>query len=154
MVDATYIALKYDPAALAGGPKADLPIPLALEQTRAGSFLLGSTREFVGFDRRTWPSAIAAILEAATSLIPALRSARVNRTFAGLRPATPDGLPIIGPVAEIPGFYIAAGHEGDGIALSAITGKLIAESLQGRPTSVPLDRLLLSRFGPGGSLSP
>lgn len=146
VVDATYVALKYNPNLLAGRPAADLPIPLAVEQTKAGSFLLGSTREFVGYDRRTWPSSTSRIAAEAAAVIPALRNARVNRTFAGLRPATPDGLPIVGPVESVPGFYMAAGHEGDGISLSAITGLLIAQSIQGIPTALPLDKLLLSRF--------
>ena len=146
VVDATYAALKYNPDLLAGRAEADLPIPLAVEQTKAGSFLLGSTREFVGYDRRTWPSAVARIATSAAALIPALRNARVNRTFAGLRPATPDGLPIVGPVEAVPGFYMAAGHEGDGISLSAITGQLIADSVQGLPTSLLLENLSLSRF--------
>lgn len=147
ILDATYIALKYNPALLAGAPEAALPVPLALEQTRAGSMLLGSTREYVGYDRQTTRAAIARIVHQAIELIPALRTAAVLRTFAGLRPATPDGLPIIGPVAEVPGFYLAAGHEGDGIALSAITGQLIAEAVLGQPTALPLEGLRLERFG-------
>jgi sarcosine oxidase subunit beta len=79
-------------------------------------------------------------------LVPALCHALIQRTFAGLRPATPDGLPIIGPVDAIPGFYLATGHEGDGIALSAITGHLIAQCVQGLPPTVPLDNLSLNRF--------
>ena len=147
VLDAAYVALKYDPGLLAGRSGDRLPVPLALEQSRAGSLLLGSTREYVGYDRRTWPSAIASILRAATDLIPALRRARVNRTFAGLRPSTPDGLPILGPVDEAPGLFLAAGHEGDGIALSAITGQLVAQAMVGDPTDLPLDGLLLRRFG-------
>ena len=147
VVDATYVALKYNPALLSGQSGNQLPIPLAVEQTATGSFLLGSTREFVGYDRRTWPSSTARIVGEAARLIPALRRARVNRTFAGLRPSTPDGLPIVGPVDEVPGFFMAAGHEGDGISLSAITGLLVAQAVQGLPTSFSLERLALSRFG-------
>lgn len=151
ILDATYIALKYDPSLLAGTTQADLPVPLALEQTRAGSFLIGSTREYVGYDRQTTRPAVARIVRQAIELIPALRNATVLRTFAGLRPATPDGLPIIGPVEEVPGFYLAAGHEGDGIALSAITGQLIAEAVLGQPTTLPLDGLRLERFRVGAA---
>ena len=60
---------------------------------------------------------------------PALKDLCFIRTFAGLRPYTPDGLPLIGPVEGLEGFYMAAGHEGDGIALSPITGKLLAEQI-------------------------
>ena len=66
--------------------------------------------------------AIETILQRAVRFFPALKDLCFIRTFAGLRPYTPDGLPLIGPVEGLEGFYMAAGHEGDGIALSPITG--------------------------------
>ena len=62
--------------------------------------------------------------------MPALAQVNIIRTFAGLRPYTPDGLPILGPLAELPGLIMAAGHEGDGIALAPVTGKKVAEGLK------------------------
>jgi sarcosine oxidase subunit beta len=72
----------------------------------------------------------------------------VIRTFAGLRPFTPDGLPILGPVKSLEGFIMAAGHEGDGIALSPITGDLMSQSLLGKKPDICLDPFLPDRFSP------
>lgn len=130
LLSAKYIAAKYNPALAETGE-----LGISIEQTKSGGFLLGSTREFVGFDRRTTWSAVQRIAVQTSRLLPALRDFRVIRTFAGLRPSTPDGLPILGPVPNIEGLFIAAGHEGDGIALSPITGQIIAEWIaEGSPS--------------------
>jgi sarcosine oxidase subunit beta len=68
------------------------------------------------------------------------------RSYAGLRPWTKDHLPIVSHVDEIPGFYIAAGHEGDGISLAAITGRLIEELINEKPTSITTEPLRYNRF--------
>jgi sarcosine oxidase subunit beta len=122
LISAHYIAVKYDPA-LAARDGASV----SMEQTERGNLLLGSTREFAGYDRHTTVAGIQSIAAACTRIVPALKTVQVIRSFAGLRPWTPDGLPLLGPVPEVPGLLLAAGHEGDGIALSAITGALIAE---------------------------
>ena len=69
----------------------------------------------------------------------------VIRSYAGLRPYTPDHLPIIS-VTCVPGFYVAAGHEGDGIGLSLITGVLITQLICDEETTVSVDPLRLDRF--------
>jgi len=74
------------------------------------------------------------------------KNIRIIRCFAGLRPYTEDGLPILGKVEGIGGFIIAAGHEGDGIALAPITGKLIAELVIEGKSSISLESFQLSRF--------
>jgi sarcosine oxidase subunit beta len=79
-------------------------------------------------------------------ILPGLQEIRVIRTFAGLRPFTPDGLPVLGPVRNIEGFFMAAGHEGDGIALSPITGQLIAEWIGEGSPSMDLSDFSLERF--------
>lgn len=104
-----------------------LGVGLAVEQAANGAFLLGSTREFVGFDRKTTVEGIRAVAAHVTRILPKLAGINVIRSFAGLRPHTPDGLPVIGPVPEIAGLIIAAGHEGDGIALAPVTGMKVAE---------------------------
>jgi len=130
VLSAKYIAAKYNPALAETGE-----LGISIEQTKSGGFLLGSTREFVGFDRKTTWSAMQRIAVQTSRLLPALRDFRVIRTFAGLRPSTPDGLPILGPVPNVEGLFIAAGHEGDGIALSPITGQIIAEWIaEGSPS--------------------
>jgi sarcosine oxidase subunit beta len=104
-----------------------LGVGLALEQTQAGTLLIGSTREFVGYDRSVTPEGVRSILRHATHLVPVIGELNIIRAFAGLRPHTPAGMPILGKVDGAERFIAAAGHEGDGIALSPITGFLIAE---------------------------
>ncbi len=141
LISAGYIAAKYNPelARTAGQG-------ISMEQTENGNLLLGSTREFAGFDTGNTLSAIRKIIAQAAARLPALASFQIIRTFAGLRPWTPDGLPILGPVSKLDGFVMAAGHEGDGIALSAITGELMADALLDRKPAIPLDRFSPDRF--------
>ncbi|MBA7657220.1 Hydrogen cyanide synthase subunit HcnC [subsurface metagenome] len=82
----------------------------------------------------------------AIHIIPQLKDTHIIRAFAGLRPYTPDGMPIIGDVDGVEGFIVAAGHEGDGVALSPITGVLIAELIDQDSTHIPLDEFRLERF--------
>jgi len=141
LISAQYVAAKFKPeVAQKGG------MGFSLEQADNGNILIGSTREFVGFDRRTTFEAIRTIAGRIVPVIPALARVPVIRTFGGLRPYTPDGLPILGKVAGLEGFIMAAGHEGDGIALSAITGELIADLIATGRTQFPLDAFRLERF--------
>jgi sarcosine oxidase subunit beta len=129
ILSAKYLAAKYNPAVAEPGE-----LGISIEQTRTGGFLLGSTREFVGFDRRTTGDALKRIALQTSRILPVLRGLRIIRSFAGLRPSTPDGLPILGPVPDAQGLFMAAGHEGDGIALSPITGLILAQwILDGSP---------------------
>ncbi len=128
---ACYLVAKYRPQDLDPAERHNrLGVGLALEQTVDGGLLIGSTREFAGFDRATTLAGLEAVAAHARRIIPALAGVNIIRTFAGLRPYTPDGLPILGPAAGVPGLIIAAGHEGDGIALAPITGQRIAAFLQ------------------------
>ena len=141
LLSATYIAAKFNPAvAEAGG------MGFAVEQTANGNVLVGSTREFAGFDKRTTYQGLNAMAAQILRIIPRLKDLHVIRAFAGLRPYTPDGLPILGKVEGIQGFIMAAGHEGDGITLSPITGQMIAGLIAGRETPFPLDQFKLERF--------
>ncbi|MCJ7596969.1 MAG: FAD-binding oxidoreductase, partial [Desulfobacterales bacterium] len=85
-----------------------------------------------------------------TRIIPELRKMHIIRTFSGFRPHTPDGLPILGRVEGIEGFLMAAGHEGDGIALSPGTGQLMAELVHAGRTAMDLTDFRLERFHSGG----
>lgn len=144
MISARYIAAKFDPA-LAG----EAGDGISVEQTANGNLLLGSTREFEGFNRENTPSGIRRIILQTTAILPALENLQVIRTFAGLRPYTPDGLPILGPVRSPEGFLMASGHEGDGIALSPITGELMADMILGLKTRICLDAFSPERFETG-----
>jgi sarcosine oxidase subunit beta len=146
MISAKYIAAKFNPDIARKSGEG-----ISIEQTENGNFLLGSTREFVGFNRRTTTAGLHRIAKKTAGIIPMLKQVHIIRAFAGLRPYTPDGLPILGPVAAVPGFFMAAGHEGDGIALSPITGELIAQMIVAGKTDIALDDFRLDRFSGGES---
>lgn len=138
---ANYIAAKFNPQLAETGTAG-----ISLDQTQNGNFLIGSTREFVGYNKQTTVEGLRQIAARAIRILPDLRHTNLIRAFAGLRPYTTDGLPILGEVEEIKGLIMAAGHEGDGIALSAITGKLISELISEEKTDVDLDCFSLNRF--------
>jgi glycine oxidase len=103
---------------------------------KAGGFLFaGATIEDVGFRPRTTERGLASMRRMACSLVPALRYAEVSSAWAALRPGSPDGLPILGPVPGWQGLTVASGHFRNGILLAPVTGQLIARSiLDGRPS--------------------
>ncbi len=137
-LSAKYIAAKFNPdlAKKAGEG-------ISIEQTASGTFVLGSTREFVGYDGSVTNEGIVTIAARASQVIPRLNEVHIIRTFAGLRPYTPSGLPFLGFVEGLDGFIMAAGHEGDGIALAPITGDLIAQLIASGKTDIPLDAFQL-----------
>jgi sarcosine oxidase subunit beta len=102
---------------------------LILEQGETGGLVIGSTREHVGVDRTTTLEGIEVVAEHLYRVMPRLGTVNVVRAFAGLRPRTPNGMPILGPVENLPGLIMAAGHGGDGVSLSPITGQSIAECI-------------------------
>jgi glycine oxidase len=91
-----------------------------------GRIIAGSTVEYEGFDRNVTVAGMRKILSGAISLVPALESARIEETWAGLRPDTPDHLPILGPT-DLDGLLIATGHFRSGILLTPVTARLIRE---------------------------
>ncbi len=131
-------------AAVEAGDDAALQIAMVVESTRSGTALLGSSRQHVGFDREVDISVAGAIAAPRRPLLPDPHDARALRVYAGLRPLTPDHIPIIGPFAEAPNLCVATGHEGAGIGLAPATGELVADWYTGAPTQVPL-----SWFSPG-----
>ncbi len=127
--------------------EAGLAVAMVVESTHNGNILLGSSRERVGFDRTVSPRVIEAIAARAVRFVPALKGVNAIRTYAGLRPYSPDHLPIIGAVAEVPGFYVVTGHEGAGICLGPISGRLIAQLVAGRePDFSMMSALSPARF--------
>jgi glycine oxidase len=95
-----------------------------------GRILIGATVEDAGYDKRTDPGTIHRLHQAAIRMIPALSQARVLEAWAGLRPGTPDGLPILGATAS-PGYFVATGHFRDGILLAPITAHVMAQVVTG-----------------------
>jgi glycine oxidase len=111
-----------------------------------GLTLVGSTEEpEVGFEKRTTPEGIAELLAFAARTVPVLGSAKLETSWAGLRPGSPDGLPFIGPVPGWDNVYVAAGHFRAGVQLSIGTAQALCELLTGQPVSVPLDAFALDR---------
>ncbi|MBC8247612.1 MAG: FAD-binding oxidoreductase [Deltaproteobacteria bacterium] len=141
ILSATYIAAKFNPSLAESGG-----MGFAVEQTKNGNVLIGSTREFVGFDRQTTFDGVNTIAGQILRVFPSLKDLHVIRAYAGLRPYTPDGLPILGTVEGLEGFIMAAGHEGDGITLSPVTGEIIAKVITRGEISFPMDHFKLERF--------
>lgn len=110
-----------------------------------GRVLVGSTEEQVGFDKRTTASAIAELLALAVRLVPELARAHLERTWAGLRPGTPDGLPYLGPVPGFNNLFVGAGHFRSGIQLSPATGLLLKQALLGQPLTISLYHFRIDR---------
>jgi len=106
-------------------------------QPRAtGQVLIGSSRELVGWNAEINHVVLNRMLARACEFMPSLRSLSAIRTWTGFRPATPDKLPLIGRWDQVPGLWLAAGHEGLGITTSLATGALIADLVAGRPTAI------------------
>ena len=93
-----------------------------------------------------------ALAERAIRFFPIIRDIKVIRAYSGLRPFTPDHLPIISDT-PVPGFFIAAGHEGDGIGLSAITGRLMSNLIAGREQPIDISPLAFGRFHQNENMS-
>ena len=113
---------------------------------RGGEAIVGSTMEEVGFRSEVTPAGLAGILSATLSLCPALLRAKVRRTWAGLRPMTPDGLPVIGAEPRLPGLWYATGHGRNGILLAGLTGVLVRQLMTGQPPSQDLSSFTPARF--------
>jgi glycine oxidase len=110
-----------------------------------GRLLVGATVEEAGFDKRTDPATIQGLHRAALELVPKLRDAKILEDWAGLRPGTPDALPILGATTT-PGYYVATGHFRDGILLAPITAEVMTEVIEGRPPEHDLTAFSLARF--------
>ena len=112
---------------------------------RDGRVLAGATLEDVGFDRHVQPGDIAMLRDRAMRVLPALAAAKVEETWAGFRPATPDALPLLGPV---PGadVWLATGHFRDGILLTPVTAGVMADLMTGVVPQMELASFRPERF--------
>jgi glycine oxidase len=110
-----------------------------------GRLLVGATVEEAGFDKRTDLATIQRLHNSAIELVPKLTDAKILEDWAGLRPGTPDALPILGPTA-IPGYYAATGHFRDGILLAPITAEVMTAVIEGRNPEHDLTAFSPERF--------
>lgn len=112
-----------------------------------GTVLVGATVEEVGFDERTTASGVRDLLDAACAVVPHAAAAGFNGARAGLRPATSDDLPIVGPSRALPQLVYATGHFRNGVLLAPLTAQLVADALLDNRIDPVLSRVSPSRFG-------
>jgi len=110
-----------------------------------GRIVIGSTLEEAGFDKRIDPDTIQRLHQSALRLVPALDQARVLEAWAGLRPGTPDDLPILGATST-PGYFVATGHFRDGILLTPVTAHVMAQLITGTKPDYELSAFSPDRF--------
>ncbi len=103
-----------------------------------GRILVGSTEEYAGFHKQTTAAGVQGLLELATRLVPDLARAQVEKTWAGLRPGSRDGLPYLGRVGDFDNLFLAAGHFRSGLQLSIGTGLVMADMIQGKEPEIDM----------------
>jgi glycine oxidase len=110
-----------------------------------GRILAGATVEEAGYDKRTDVDTIQRMRQAAIDLVPALSGARMLEAWAGLRPGSPDNLPILG-ATQTPGYFVATGHFRDGILLAPITAQVMAQLITGASPEYDISPFSPARF--------
>lgn len=110
-----------------------------------GRMVIGATAEEAGFDKQTVPETIQRLRQSALELVPRLAEARILEAWAGLRPGTPDKLPILG-ATPTPGYFMATGHFRDGILLAPVTAQLMAQMMRGQTPRLDLLKFSPDRF--------
>lgn len=110
-----------------------------------GRILIGATVENVGFDKRTVADTIQRMHQAAMHLVPALGQARRLEAWAGLRPGSPDNLPMLGE-SQTPGYFVAGGHFRDGILLAPVTAHVMAQVITGANAEYDIAQFSPLRF--------
>ena len=121
-------------------------VSFVIEPTDANNVLIGSSRNFAGYDISTEMEIIHVIAKRAIRFYPILKDLNCIRTYAGLRPFLADHLPLITQVDEVPGYYIATGHEGAGISMAPTTGRLISELIAGEEPYLDLTPFSFNRY--------
>jgi glycine/D-amino acid oxidase-like deaminating enzyme len=124
----------------------DLQVAAVVEGTKSGNILLGSSRQFVGFDASIEPRVVQAMLQRAQRFFPILAPPPMFQVRVGFRPYSPDHLPIIGEMPDITGFYVNTGHEGAGFGLGPASAKLLSQLILNRPSAMSLAPFHPARF--------
>ncbi|MFM8581235.1 MAG: glycine oxidase ThiO [Planctomycetaceae bacterium] len=144
------IVLLNQPAGPDGPPLLLRPINLGhnyLVPRGDGRVLVGSTEEDVGYDRRNTAAGVAGLLELACQVAPSLATSTIERTWAGLRPRSIDGLPYLGKTAAASNVVIATGHFRAGLQLSPATARLVRNLVCDEPPAIPLEAFDPARVG-------
>jgi len=150
---ANYTKVRNSPLGAVSVPSADtdpgatpddsFQVAMTASMDMSGRLLLGSSREFSGFDTAHHLDAIEGILNRASKFLPALRGIPVQGILeevsirTGLRPYVLDGVPLIGPLPGVEGLMLAAGHEGSGLCMALSTAEILVAMLLGKQS--PLD---------------
>ena len=142
--EAGYITIKRNPDRVKQLDRSG--VTCGISQSERGNVYIGASKQFVGPITTNSLDGIKTLALRAIRFFPSLAGVKIIRAYAGLRPHTPDGLPIVGEVDGLKGFIMAAGHGGDGIALSMITGQIIEHIIAGSVSKVPIEPLALKRF--------
>ena len=117
-----------------------------LTQKMHGEILIGSTTERVGFDVAVTQDAISSLCRGALRAVPMLHNVGIKRVWAGLRPGTPDELPILGMVDNVSGIINATGGFRTGIVATPLVAELVSQVIAGETLTVPIEPFLASRF--------
>jgi D-amino-acid dehydrogenase len=132
----------------------DPSIPIYLQEARviatplARALRLAGTLELAGLDLSVNRRRVDAIVAAGRRAVHGLEPRRTLEVWRGLRPCTPDGLPIVGRVPAFENLLLATGHAMMGLTLAPVTGRLVAEVATGQPPSHALEPLRPERFQP------
>jgi glycine/D-amino acid oxidase-like deaminating enzyme len=123
-----------------------LAVAANVQPRSTGQWLIGSCRQHGIDDVHVDPRVLAHVLRAAIALLPCLADMTIIRSWAGLRPATPDGRPVIGPHPALDRVWLAAGHEGLGVTTAFGTARLLADLMLGQPSPIAAAPYAPARF--------
>ncbi|HEX3879612.1 MAG TPA: FAD-dependent oxidoreductase [Bryobacteraceae bacterium] len=116
-----------------------------VQPRKTGQLLIGSSRQYGAEHSSIDAHMLSRMLDRALEYMPGLKNISAIRSWTGFRAATPDKLPLIGPIASDSRLYLATGHEGLGITTSLATGKLVADQILRRPSAIPYEPYLPDR---------
>jgi glycine/D-amino acid oxidase-like deaminating enzyme len=146
LIAAKYLLSKAKAEGESGGRATKRSVGITLVQVAHGNFIVGSTREQADFDIRSTSDGVRELVHQLLELTPKLANVHLLRAYAGLRPLTPDGSPIISRTPGLPGLVHAVGFGGDGLAMSAITAEMILGLLTSSADEALLANFTLERF--------
>jgi glycine/D-amino acid oxidase-like deaminating enzyme len=137
------VSMEYGQAA---GTADALAVAANVQPRAGGQWLVGSCRQDGQHDSAVDPAVLAMVLRAAIALLPCLGQMNIVRAWTGMRPASPDGRPLLGKHPGRPGVWLACGHEGLGVTTAFGSARLLADQILGRPSAIDAAPFLPSRF--------
>jgi len=117
-----------------------------------GRILVGASMENVGFKRGNTVEVVNELMQAMLDIAPGLKDAEVEHQWMGFRPGSPDGLPFLGPVPEMPGLWVASGHYRNGVALAPITARVMSDWITGKEPEMDMSAFQVDRDAPNSQL--